>query len=90
MKGAKDGPKWGNWIGYVVLPIPIALYSDPLDYIRKGMEITNRKKNSWEAFFTYWSADLIVKVFGLKVFYASLIYSFILFFFSSLYYISNI
>ncbi|XP_020103429.1 O-acyltransferase WSD1-like [Ananas comosus] len=66
MKGGKDGPKWGNWIGYVVLPIPIALYSDPLDYIRKGKEIANRKKNSWEAFFTYWCADLIVKLFGLK------------------------
>uniref|UniRef100_A0A6V7QUT6 O-acyltransferase WSD1 C-terminal domain-containing protein n=1 Tax=Ananas comosus var. bracteatus TaxID=296719 RepID=A0A6V7QUT6_ANACO len=59
-------PKWGNWIGYVVLPIPIALYSDPLDYIRKGKEIANRKKNSWEAFFTYWCADLIVKLLDLS------------------------
>uniref|UniRef100_A0A6V7QYR8 Uncharacterized protein n=1 Tax=Ananas comosus var. bracteatus TaxID=296719 RepID=A0A6V7QYR8_ANACO len=38
----------------------------PTAGIHARKEIANRKKNSWEAFFTYWCADLIVKLFGLK------------------------
>lgn len=67
MEGRDSGTKWGNLLGYLISPIPIINYIDPLDYIRKGKVIADRKKNSMEAIFTYKSADLIVKLFGIKV-----------------------
>ena len=36
--------KWGNWIGYVLLPLSIALRDNPLDYIQKAKEAMDRKK----------------------------------------------
>ncbi|KAJ6823161.1 O-acyltransferase WSD1-like [Iris pallida] len=66
MKG-HGGARWGNRIGYTILRIPIAMFEDPVDYIRKGMEVTKRKKNSLEAIFTYASGVLIVKLLGIKI-----------------------
>jgi len=66
MEGGK-GTRWGNWIGYIILKLPILMYEDPLDYVRKGMEIAERKKNSLEAIFTYTSGSLIVKLLGIRV-----------------------
>ncbi|RWW25045.1 hypothetical protein GW17_00010645 [Ensete ventricosum] len=66
MEGRDGGTKWGNYIGYVILPISIFEYKDPMDYIRKAKEIAGRKKNSLEAIFTYKSGELIVKCFGIK------------------------
>lgn len=63
-----NGTAWGNWLGYIVLKFPIGMYKDPLDYVRKGMKITERKKNSLEAILTYISASLIVKLLGIKVY----------------------
>lgn len=67
MEGKNGGTKWGNLLGYIILPFSINDYKDPLDYIRMGQEIAKRKKNSLEAIFTYKSADLIVKCVGIKV-----------------------
>ncbi|CAN6345917.1 unnamed protein product [Urochloa humidicola] len=61
-----SGAKWGNLIGYIVLPFHIAMHDDPLEYIRQGKRTTERKKTSLEAVFTYWSGNLIVKLFGMK------------------------
>uniref|UniRef100_A0A0E0L5J1 Uncharacterized protein n=1 Tax=Oryza punctata TaxID=4537 RepID=A0A0E0L5J1_ORYPU len=58
--------RWGNLIGYIVLPFRIAMLDDPLEYIRQGKRTVDRKKNSLEAIFTYWSGNLIVKLFGIK------------------------
>lgn len=59
-------PKWGNLIGYMILPFHIAMHEDPLEYIRQGKRTAQRKKASLEAVFTYWSGNLIVKLFGMK------------------------
>ncbi|ONK69157.1 uncharacterized protein A4U43_C05F19940 [Asparagus officinalis] len=65
MEGGKS-TRWGNWLGYIILNFPILMYEDPLDYVRKGMKNTERKKNSLEAIFTYTSGTLIVKLLGIK------------------------
>ncbi|KAG0491057.1 hypothetical protein HPP92_007920 [Vanilla planifolia] len=64
----KEGRRsnWGNRMGYVILNFPIMRCQDPLDYIRKGVEITQKKKKSLEVMFTFISALLIVKIFGVK------------------------
>ncbi|KAG0489370.1 hypothetical protein HPP92_008181 [Vanilla planifolia] len=64
----KEGRRsnWGNRMGYVLLNFPIMRCQDPLDYIRKGVEITQKKKKSLEVMFTFISALLIVKIFGVK------------------------
>lgn len=67
MEGRDGGTKWGNLIGYIILPFEIFNHKDPLDYVRRGKAIADRKKNSLEAIFTYKSAELIVKCLGIKV-----------------------
>ncbi|XP_064959300.1 wax ester synthase/diacylglycerol acyltransferase 11-like [Musa acuminata AAA Group] len=66
MEGRDDGTKWGNLIGYIILPFEIFNHKDPLDYVRRGKAIADRKKNSLEAIFTYKSAELVVKCLGIK------------------------
>jgi len=61
-----NGAKWGNLIGYIILPFHIAMHNDPLEYIRQGKKTAERKKMSLEAVFTYWSGNLIVNLFGMK------------------------
>ncbi|XP_071932758.1 wax ester synthase/diacylglycerol acyltransferase 11-like [Coffea arabica] len=58
--------KWGNWIGFVLLPYKIALRDDPLDYVREAKATIDRKKNSLEAVYTFSIADLVLKFFGVK------------------------
>lgn len=68
MDYSKDNTaRWGNLIGYIILPFHIAMHDDPLDYIRQGKKTVDRKKSSLEAVFTYWCGNLIVKLFGIKV-----------------------
>ncbi|KAL9229000.1 hypothetical protein vseg_004519 [Gypsophila vaccaria] len=59
--------KWGNAVGYVLLPISLALRDDPLDYIREAKATVDRKKNSLEALYTYTIAELVMRLFGTKV-----------------------
>ena len=67
----RDGEtKWGNFIGYIILPFSIMRCKKPLDYIRRAKAIAERKKNSLGAIFTYKGAEFIVKCFGIKVFMA--------------------
>ncbi|KAF8726652.1 hypothetical protein HU200_019113 [Digitaria exilis] len=61
-----NAAKWGNLIGYILLPFHITMHDDPLEYIRQGKRTAERKKTSLEAVFTYWSGNLIVKLFGMK------------------------
>ncbi|KAK8630927.1 hypothetical protein V6N13_079698 [Hibiscus sabdariffa] len=58
--------KWGNWIGYVLLPFTIALRKNPLDYVRNAKAIIDRKKRSLEAIATFYIADIALKLFGIK------------------------
>ncbi|XP_028554475.1 O-acyltransferase WSD1 [Dendrobium catenatum] len=62
-----SGAKWGNQMGYMLLRFPVMECEDPLDYIRKGMAVVEKKKKSWEAIFTYISSLVIVKTLGFKV-----------------------
>ena len=59
--------KWGNWVGYILLPFDIGFENDPLDYIRKSKATIDRKKHSLEVVCTSAIADIILKVFGIKV-----------------------
>nr|CDM83947.1 unnamed protein product [Triticum aestivum] len=67
MKSDKDnGVKWGNQLGYMLLPFHIEKHDDPLKYVEKAMRIAHRKKSSMESVFTNWSALMIKKIFGIK------------------------
>lgn len=60
--------KWGNWIGFVHLPLAIAIQDDPLDYIREAKVTIDRKKCSLEAIFTFFIGDIFLKLFGINVY----------------------
>lgn len=65
-KGSKT--RWGNWIGYLLLPLNnIALEDDPLNYVRGAKAIADRKKHSLEAICTFTVAKLVLKLLGVKV-----------------------
>ena len=57
----------GNWIGYVLLPLSIALRDNPLDYIQKAKETMERKKATLEALYIHSMAKSIPNLFGTKV-----------------------
>ncbi|XP_024013738.1 O-acyltransferase WSD1 [Eutrema salsugineum] len=63
-KGSKC--RWGNWIGYIVFPVSIALHNDPLDHIRRAKSIIDRKKNSLEAALTFIVGKMIIKSLGVQ------------------------
>ncbi|PON72079.1 O-acyltransferase [Parasponia andersonii] len=59
--------KWGNWIGYLLLPFNISLQDDPLDYVRQAKAIIDRKKHSFEAICTYFCAQLLLRILGVEL-----------------------
>ena len=59
--GKEKDVKWGNELGFIILPFHIGLHDDPLP--KHG----DRKKSSLEVVFTNLAAEVILKVFGLKV-----------------------
>ncbi|KAF3634753.1 putative CAP [Capsicum annuum] len=58
--------KWGNLVGFVLVPFKIALQDEPLDYIRGAKATIDRKKNSLEAIYTSFITELALKFFGIK------------------------
>ncbi|KVH89025.1 O-acyltransferase, WSD1, C-terminal [Cynara cardunculus var. scolymus] len=58
--------KWGNWIGYVLLPFTIGIRDDPIDYVREAKATIDRKKHSLEALYTFSISELVLKFFGIK------------------------
>ncbi|XP_068666415.1 wax ester synthase/diacylglycerol acyltransferase 11-like [Aristolochia californica] len=66
MEKRSTGSQWGNWLGYVLLPFPMVIYEDPLDYVRKAKAIADRKKLSLESLFTFASSALLVSTLGIK------------------------
>jgi hypothetical protein len=64
-KGSKA--RWGNLIGYILLPFTIALQDNPLDYVRQAKATIDRKKLALEAICTFVSAELVLRIFGVKV-----------------------
>ncbi|GMH19696.1 hypothetical protein Nepgr_021537 [Nepenthes gracilis] len=59
--------RWGNAIGYILLPFHIALLNDPLDYLHRSKAVIDRKKLSLEAKLTHYSGKLVLKTLGPEV-----------------------
>lgn len=69
MDPSKDnGAKWGNRLGFIILPFHIAMHDDPLEYVRKAKKTVDRKKCSLEVIFTHAVAETVLQVFGIKVY----------------------
>uniref|UniRef100_N1QVW8 Uncharacterized protein n=1 Tax=Aegilops tauschii TaxID=37682 RepID=N1QVW8_AEGTA len=64
--GKGSDVKWGNQVGFIFLPLHIAMHSDPLDYVRKAKNTCDRKKSSLEVAFTHVAAEVFFKLFGPK------------------------
>ncbi|KAL8136104.1 hypothetical protein AgCh_010632 [Apium graveolens] len=68
-EGIKEQAKmarFGNKIGYVILPFNIGIQADPLDYIRQAKAVIDRKKASLGPLFTYLFLKYFIKFFGIK------------------------
>ena len=59
--------RWGNSIGYVMIPLWMKSENDIFEYIRRSKTIMDRKKLSLEPLFSYTLFKLTVEVFGYKV-----------------------
>ncbi|CAN6312704.1 unnamed protein product [Urochloa humidicola] len=65
--GKHNDLKWGNRLGYIVLPFEIVKHDDPLDYVRDAKKTVDRKKHSFEAMATHFIAETVTKLFGIEV-----------------------
>ncbi|KFK41644.1 hypothetical protein AALP_AA2G154500 [Arabis alpina] len=63
-KGSKC--RWGNSVGYVLLPLWIKSENDILEYVRQAKTTMDRKKLSLEPLFSYGLLKLTMELFGLK------------------------
>ncbi|GMH02872.1 hypothetical protein Nepgr_004711 [Nepenthes gracilis] len=61
--------RWGNKFGFVLLPVYYhkATVEDPLSFVKRAKAMIDRKKQSWEAYFSYAIGDFVMKCFGPKV-----------------------
>ena len=73
--GKSNAVRWGNRLGYIILPFHLAMHDDPLEYVRKAKQVIDRKKNSLEMHVVHLSIDIVFKVFGPKVPFHLLIYA---------------
>ncbi|TKW02043.1 hypothetical protein SEVIR_8G226000v4 [Setaria viridis] len=62
-----NGVKWGNPVGQIILPFYIAMYDDPLEYVRKAKKVVDRKKHSLEVIVTHGIGKRGTELFGTKV-----------------------
>ncbi|KAL2318150.1 hypothetical protein Fmac_032026 [Flemingia macrophylla] len=67
MMAEKSKVKWGNGMGYIILPFSIGLHEDPLEYVRQAKATIDRKKHSLEAICSYTCAKLVLNLLGVKV-----------------------
>ncbi|MED6125514.1 hypothetical protein PIB30_069168, partial [Stylosanthes scabra] len=66
MTAKKSKVRWGNFIGYFLLPLSISLQEDPLEHVRQAKVVIERKKHSLEAVITFNFGKLILNLFGVK------------------------
>ena len=59
---------WGNRLGFILLPLHIASYKDPLEFIHKAEKTADRKKLSLEVLFTHAVFEITTKLLGAKVY----------------------
>lgn len=67
MMAKRSTSRWGNSIGYVMIPLWMRSENDIFEYIRRAKKIMDRKKLSLEPLFSYVLLKLTVEVFGFKV-----------------------
>lgn len=67
MMAKRSTSRWGNSIGYVMIPLWMRSENDIFKYIRRAKKIMDRKKLSLEPLFSYVLLKLTVEVFGFKV-----------------------
>ena len=65
--GKSNAVRWGNRLGYIILPFHLAMHDDPLEYIRKAKRVIVRKKNSLEVIIIHMAIEIIFKILGPKV-----------------------
>ncbi|XP_010471231.1 PREDICTED: O-acyltransferase WSD1-like [Camelina sativa] len=63
-KGSKC--RWGNSIGYVLIPLETKSYDDVFEYVRQSKTMMDRKKHSLEPLFSHGLLKLTMEVFGFK------------------------
>ncbi|KAG2313147.1 hypothetical protein Bca52824_024704 [Brassica carinata] len=66
MMAKRSTSRWGNSIGYVMIPLWMRYENDIFEYIRRAKKIMDRKKLSLEPLFSYVLLKLTVEVFGFK------------------------
>ena len=64
-KGSKR--RWGNSIGYVLIPLWVKLEDDIREYVRQAKTIMDSKKLSLEPLFSSGLLKLTMEIFGLAV-----------------------
>jgi hypothetical protein len=69
--GKHNDLKWGNRLGYIMLPFEIVMHKDPLDYVRNAKKTVDRKKHSLEAIVTHAITVMITKLFGIEVYHCN-------------------
>ncbi|AAG51135.1 hypothetical protein [Arabidopsis thaliana] len=63
-KGSKC--RWGNSIGYVLIPLGMKPQDDVFEYVRQAKTIMDGKKHSLEPLFSYGLLKVTMEVFGLR------------------------
>ncbi|XP_010428071.1 PREDICTED: O-acyltransferase WSD1-like [Camelina sativa] len=63
-KGSKC--RWGNSIGYVLIPLEMKSSANVFEYVRQSKTIMDRKKHSFEPLFSHGLLKLTMEVFGFK------------------------
>ena len=59
--------RWGNEIGYTILPIQLSGFEDPLQCVHEVKKLFDKKKLSLGPLFSYRSGSLIMKLAGVEV-----------------------
>lgn len=67
MMEKRSTSRWGNSIGYALIPLWMRSENDIFEYIRRAKTTMDRKKLSLEPLFSYLLLKLTVRVFGFKV-----------------------
>eukprot|EP00249_Psilotum_nudum_P013882 c24565_g1_i1 orf=53-1726(+) len=58
--------RWGNQISYLILPLAIGEYKDPLEYVHRAKAIIDRKKKSLALLYSYKGGVLLMNLIGAK------------------------
>ncbi|PUZ68304.1 hypothetical protein GQ55_2G015600 [Panicum hallii var. hallii] len=64
--GKSNAVRWGNRLGYIILPFHLAMHDDPLEYVRKAKRVIVRKKNSLEVIIVHMAIEIVFKILGPK------------------------